>query len=137
MASHILFDEVEISINPGVNPGKIRPAALHTKAGNPEHAPPLSHDISQQGTPRVPIASVGSTGAGTELGVPDIDVDILVSFPASLTTHHLHPRLSQSSLCWPIALCGAPSHHHRILEVRFMFFFFILRFCFAEKLSIV
>ena len=42
------------------------------------HISPLSNIISQQGPPGVPIASVRSSSTGTDLAVPDVDVDILV-----------------------------------------------------------
>merc|ERR1719510_2913810 len=71
--------------------------------------------ISEERTTRVSITSVSISLASTDLGVSDVDVDVLVSLAALLPAHHFHCRLSQSALRRAVAVSRPPAYHHRVL----------------------
>ena len=111
-------DEVEILVCPGVDPGIVRPPALHPEAGDTHHAPPLPSVISQERSARVSVAGVGGSPPGTDLVVPDVDVEVLVGGGAELPADHWDCGLPQPALSRSVGLGGSPAHHHRVMAGR-------------------
>ena len=119
MAALEMFpDEGEILVCPGVDPGIVRPPTLHPEAGDADHAPPLPSMISQERSARVSVAGVSSSSPGTDLVVPDVDVEVLVGGGAELPADHRDRGLPQPGLGRSVGLSGAPANHHRVLAGR-------------------